>query len=206
MKLKLHYLDRSRAMRVTWLLEHIGLPYELISHKRQENMHAPEALKDIHPLGKAPLLEIDGKVITESVAMVEWIIANHAPQLAPATNSPEYAEYLQWLQFSESTAMIPLVLKFIAAREPTPPQNTLAYADSEIEKVYDYVNRQLANKRYIMGDKLTGADFALAFALIFMKMVYQGKFANIDRYLTDLSQLPSWQKAQQIEQQVLQGK
>ncbi|WP_439294834.1 glutathione S-transferase family protein [Lonepinella sp. BR2882] len=206
MKLKLHYLDRSRAMRVTWLLEHIGLPYELISHKRQENMHAPEALKDIHPLGKAPLLEIDGKVITESVAMVEWIIANHASQLAPATNSPEYAEYLQWLQFSESTAMIPLVLKFIAAREPTPPQNTLAYADSEIEKVYDYVNRQLANKRYIMGDKLTGADFALAFALIFMKMVYQGKFANIDRYLTDLSQLPSWQKAQQIEQQVLQGK
>ncbi|WP_439243349.1 glutathione S-transferase family protein [Lonepinella sp. BR2474] len=205
MILKLHYLDRSRAMRVTWLLEHIGLPYELIPHKRQENMHAPDELKAIHPLGKAPLLEIDGKVMTESVAMVEWIIANHAPQLAPAANSPEYADYLQWLQFSESTAMIPMVLKLITSREPTPPQQSLAYADHEIAQVYGFIDQQLSDKRYIMGEQLTGADFALAFPLMMLNMVYQGKFAHIQRYLAELAQLSSWQKAMQIEQQVLQG-
>ena len=99
----LHHLDQSRSFRILWLLEEIKQPYELKRYYRDSSTHlAPESLKTIHPLGKSPVLEWDGKVIAESGAIVELLIQKLAPHLAPDMDESTYVDYLQWIHFSES--------------------------------------------------------------------------------------------------------
>ncbi|HHX06303.1 MAG TPA: glutathione S-transferase, partial [Pseudomonas sp.] len=110
--IKLHHLNASRSIRILWLLEEIGQPYEIIKYQRDANSNlAPQSLKAIHPLGKSPVIELDNKVIAESGAIVELLIKRFAPELAPDQLSAEYSDYLQWIHFAESSAMLPFLLK-----------------------------------------------------------------------------------------------
>ena len=103
----LHHLDQSRSFRILWLLEEIKQPYELKKYYRDSITHlAPESLKVIHPLGKSPVIEWNGKVIIESGAIVELLIQNLAPQLAPDLEDPDYIDYLQWIHFSEAPRLV----------------------------------------------------------------------------------------------------
>ena len=114
----LHHLDQSRSFRILWLLEEIKQPYELKKYYRDPITRlAPEALKTIHPLGKSPVIEWNGKVIIESGAIIELLIQKLAPQLAPDLNDPDYVDYLQWIHFSESSAMVPYLLKIFNSIE-----------------------------------------------------------------------------------------
>jgi glutathione S-transferase len=115
----LHHLDQSRSFRILWLLEEIKQPYELKRYYRDSSTHlAPDSLKTIHPLGKSPVLEWDGKVIAESGAIVELLIQKLAPHLAPDMDESTYVDYLQWIHFSESSAMLPFLLKTFNAIAP----------------------------------------------------------------------------------------
>ncbi|MCP1659243.1 glutathione S-transferase family protein [Neisseria perflava] len=199
--IKLHHLERSRSMRILWLLEEIGVPYELVTYQRDlQTMRAPESLKKIHPLGKSPVLEIDGQTVIESGAMVELLVKHYAPRLAPAADSPEYAEYLQWLHFAESSGMFPLYFRMFGAKMPQP--NLLAqFGAGEIAAVFGYLDTQLEGKDFIVGGKLSGADFMLAFTLEFLEMLGGlAQFANLQRYFDGLRQTESWQHAAAIEQ------
>ena len=122
--IKLHHLNASRSIRILWLLEEIGVPYELVQYKRSTTTNlAPESLKAIHPLGKSPVIEIDGQVIAESGAIVESIISKYAPHLAPSEGTPEHTDYLQWIHFSESSAMLPFLLKVLTSMSYKPEPN-----------------------------------------------------------------------------------
>ena len=90
--IRLHHLNQSRSLRTLWLLEELKQPYEIISHQRDANTHlAPDSLKAIHPLGKSPVIEMDGELYAESGAIIEMLIARFAPErLRPATDSAEY--------------------------------------------------------------------------------------------------------------------
>ncbi|MDU8924917.1 glutathione S-transferase [Pasteurellaceae bacterium LIM206] len=200
--IKLHHLERSRSMRILWLLEEIGVPYELITYQRDpQTMRAPEALKKTHPLGKSPILEIDGEIIVESGAMVELLINKFAPQLAPTTNSTEYGKYLQWLHFAESTAMFPLIYRMFGAKLTEQPNILGKFADSDISCVFGYIEREIGDKQFIVGNKLTGADFMLTFTIEFLQMLGAlDQFPNIKRYYNGFNRLASWQRAMEIEQ------
>lgn len=101
MSIILHHLNASRSFRILWLLEEINQPYELKSYFRDKTTNlAPQELKNIHPLGKSPVIELNGKVIAESGAIVEILIEKFAPQLMPAKDSDSYLDYLQWVHFS----------------------------------------------------------------------------------------------------------
>ena len=105
-------MNNSRSARTLWLLEEAGLPYDLIRYQRDPVSHlAPDSPKGIRPLGKSPVLEVDGNVIVESGAIVEYLIAHCAPHLAPPADSPAFIEYLQWIHFADSSAMLPLLPK-----------------------------------------------------------------------------------------------
>lgn len=197
----LHHLNESRSIRTLWLLEEMRVPYEVKFYTRDQATHfAPEALKAIHPLGKSPVIELNGKVVAESGAITEILIERFAPHLAPARDSDEYVEYLQWLHFSESSAMLPPLLQIFMQRETSELVFLPDYARSESKKVFTYLNDQLENKDYLVGGKLSGADFMMFFvADIIQRFDSKGEYPHIKKYLLNLKTLESWKKAQAIE-------
>ncbi|WP_393969984.1 glutathione S-transferase family protein [Kluyvera intermedia] len=205
MALTLHHLNDSRSMRILWLLEEAGIEYQLVKYQRDAKTHlAPPSLKTIHPLGKSPVIELDGKVIAESGAIVEVLISRYAPHLAPATDSLEYIDYLQWIHFAESSAMLPVLLKvFGGIEKSTGTQlNFLEnYANSEFDKVFGFLDQMLASREFIQGDTLSGADFMLGFVVstAIDQLNAGDRFPNIRRYALRLKSTPAWQRAKAIE-------
>ncbi|NKI75997.1 glutathione S-transferase [Dickeya sp. CFBP 2040] len=205
MAIKLHHLNESRSIRILWLLEEAQLPYELIRYQRNPNSHlAPEELKVIHPLGKSPVVEIDGKVIAESGAIVEYIISKYAPHLAPDVQDVCYADYLQWIHFAESSAMLPVLLKVFNQFEKKSGQPLYFlddYAETEFRKVFSYLNDYLASREFIVGQRLTGADFMLGFVvqLVTERFNLGQQYPHILRYSTRLSEMPSWQRTKRLD-------
>ncbi|MCS3527066.1 glutathione S-transferase family protein [Acinetobacter johnsonii] len=203
----LHHLNQSRSFRILWLLEEIQQPYQLQRYYRDLTTHlAPASLKQIHPLGKSPVIEWDGKVIAESGAIVELLIRKLAPHLAPDINDETYIDYLQWIHFSESSAMVPFLLKTFNAME-TKQGTELVFLDQytqvEFDKVFGFLNDCLADKTFLVEDRLTGADFMMGFGLhaVIYQMQLGYRYPHIQRYVQTLTELPSWQAAMKLEQQ-----
>ena len=161
----LHHLNKSRSQRIIWLLEELGQPYEIKAYQRDAaTFLAPPELKAIHPLGKSPVIEFDGRVLAESGAITEYLIARYAAdRLAPAPDSPEYPEYLQWLHFAESSGILPLLLDMFVHKDGSPMRFLPDYAKAECAKVLGYLNEVLANRHYLVGDRLSGADIMNSF-------------------------------------------
>ncbi|MCU4330093.1 glutathione S-transferase [Acinetobacter pittii] len=206
MSIILHHLNASRSFRILWLLEEINQPYELKSYFRDKTTNlAPQELKNIHPLGKSPVIELNGKVIAESGAIVEILIEKFAPQLMPAKDSDSYLDYLQWVHFSESSAMVPYLLNIfnsIELKNGTQLKFLDQYAHTELDKVFSYLDQQLVGKKFLVGDCLTGADFMIGFVVygLINSLNIRSKYLNIEQYVKSLENLESWQKAMSIEQ------
>lgn len=205
MSLKLHHLNDSRSIRILWLLEEAELPYELIPYQRDKETHlAPAALKAIHPLGKSPVLEDNGRVVVESGAIVEHLITRYAPHLAPVANSDEYLEYLQWIHFAESSVMLPVLLKVFnqIEQDTGTTLNFLdGYADIELNKVLSYLDNHLESREYMVGSTLTGADIMMGFvvSLVIDRFGLADQYRHIQRYVSLLGSTSGWKKAQDIE-------
>jgi glutathione S-transferase len=108
-----HHLNDSRSQRILWLLEELGVPYEIKFYQRDPTTRfAPPKLKAVHPLGKAPVVTDDGRAIIESGAIIDYVIRRHGQgRLQPNPATPAYDDYVQWLHFAEGSAMLPLLLK-----------------------------------------------------------------------------------------------
>ncbi|HDY7880724.1 glutathione S-transferase [Vibrio vulnificus] len=200
----LHHLNKSRSKRIIWLLEELGVDYQVVAYQRDSvTFLAPPELKAIHPLGKSPVIEADGKVIAESGAITEYLIAKHAPlRLAPAPESAEYVEYLQWLHFAESSGILPLLLKVFLTKDGTQTQFLALYADAEINKVVGYLDQSLQGKNYLVGETLSGADIMNSFIVeIVQQFGLLEQYPNLARYADTLASHPSFVKAQALEQQ-----
>lgn len=210
MSIILHHLNASRSFRILWLLEEINQPYELKSYFRDKTINlAPQELKNIHPLGKSPVIELNGKVIAESGAIVEILIEKFAPQLMPAKDSDSYLDYLQWVHFSESSAMVPYFLNIfnsIELKNGTQLKFLDQYAQTELDKVFSYLDQQLVGKKFLVGDCLTGADFMIGFVVygLINSLNIRSKYLNIEQYVKGLENLESWKKAMSIEQNLHQ--
>ena len=203
----LHHLNASRSLRILWLLEEMGVDYQLIRYQRDSVSHlAPDSLKKIHPLGKSPVIEFEGQVLVESGAIVEYLIRRFASDLEPAFSSPDYMQYLQWIHFSESSAMVPVLLKVFTQFETQTGThlNFLAgYTQTEFNKVLGFLDSVLADKTFIVGDKLSGADFMLAFvAITVVEQLGAGEqYPHLAAYLQRLTALDSWKRAVELEHQ-----
>jgi len=206
MSIILHHLNASRSFRILWLLEEINQPYELKSYFRDKTTNlAPQELKNIHPLGKSPVIELNGKVIVESGAIVEILIEKFAPQLMPAKDSDSYVDYLQWVHFSESSAMVPYLLNIfnsIELKSGTQLKFLDQYAHAEFDKVFSYLDQQLVGKKFLVDNCLTGADFMIGFVVygLINSLNIRSKYLNIEQYVKSLENLESWKKAMSIEQ------
>lgn len=201
--IRLHHLNQSRSLRTLWLLEELGVPYEVISHQRDAKTHlAPESLKAVHPLGKSPVIEIDGQIYAESGAITELLIERFAPErLRPATDSSDYGYYLQWIDFAESSLMLPLMLELFTKKAGIDDNEFLnGYIDTEKTRLFEYLDASVKGKSFIVCDKLSGADFMLSFDLIILaKRQKLDAYPHIRQYAEQLASLDSYQRAMQLE-------
>lgn len=201
--IRLHHLNQSRSLRILWLLEELGVPYEIISHQRDADTHlAPDSLKAIHPLGKSPVIEMDGQLYAESGAITELLIERFAPErLRPATDSSDYGYYLQWIDFAESSLMLPLMLELFTKKAGIDDNEFLnGYIDTEKTRLFEYLDASVEGKSFIVGDKLSGADFMLSFDLIILaKRQKLDAYPHIKQYAEQLANLDSYQRAMQLE-------
>jgi glutathione S-transferase len=174
-----HHLNDSRSQRIIWLLEELGIPYEIKFYQRDATTRlAPPELKAIHPLGKSPVITDNGKAVAESGAIVEYILRRHGNgALQPAANSSEYDTYIEWLHYSEGSAMLPLMLHLYTTRLGDAAAPLRPRIDSEIANHLSYVNQSLNGKDYFVGGKLTGADIQMSFVGEMAKI-----FGMIDAY------------------------
>jgi len=160
-----HHLNDSRSQRVLWLLEELGVPYEIRHYARNATTRlAPPELLAVHPLGKSPVIEEDGLTVIESGAIVDYLIRHHGGgRLQPATGSRDFEVYNQWLHYAEGSAMLPLMLKLYTGRlgEAAAPLNPRI--ESELANHLGYVERSLQGRDWLVGDGLTGADIQMSF-------------------------------------------
>ena len=176
-----HHLENSRSQRVLWLLEELGLPFEVVHYKRDATtMLAPPELLAVHPLGKSPVITEGDTTVAETGAIVEYILAQHGGgRLLPAAGTPEALRYRYWLHFAEGSAMPPLLLTLIFDRIANAPMpffiKPIARGISNkvmnlmvrpnLKRQLDFMESELGRSAWFAGDALTGADIMMSFPL-----------------------------------------
>jgi glutathione S-transferase len=175
-----HHLNASRSQRVIWLLEELGVPYEVKRYERDpKTMLAPPALKAVHPLGKSPVITDGDKTIAETGTIVEYLIGTYGNgRLIPAPGTPELLRYNYWMHYAEGSAMPPLVMKLVFGKIPDSPQLpffirpiarlitkgvTESYIDPQIKNHISLWDSELAKSKFFAGPDLTGADIMMSF-------------------------------------------
>ena len=176
-----HHLNNSRSQRVLWLLEELELPYEIKRYKRDpQTMLAPTSLREVHPLGKSPVIT-DGKLtLAESGAIIEYLIERYGNgRLVPALGTLEHLRYTYWLHYAEGSAMPPLLLKLIfdqIEKNPMPffvrpiaraivSRVKSSFIEPQIAQHLDYMEAELGKSTWFTGNELTAADIQMSFPL-----------------------------------------
>ena len=196
--LKLYHAQLTRSIRILWLLEELGIPYELATVAFKPPRHSFEQNT---PTGKFPALEDDGLVLCESGAILEYLIEKYGKgRLAPPVDSPDRGPYLQWVHFAEATAFPPLGdmarhTMFLPEAERIPQ----VAADGKVraKNALDVLERALAGKEYLVGNQLSGADIMMGYFLMAARMlgVVGTEHPNISAYWERLAARPGFQKA-----------
>jgi len=197
--IKVHHLSQSRSTRILWLLEELGLEYEIISYERDAvSRLAPPELKEIHPLGKSPVIEDDGRMVAESGSIIEYLIEAYGSnsKLAPAPRTDDYWRYNHFLHFAEGSAILPLMLYLYTSRlgDAAAPLHPRIF--SEIDNHFSYLNKELEGREFLVGDDLTGADIQNTYVLENpYSMGLLDQYANLKRYVEFMHARPAYHKA-----------
>lgn len=183
--LTLHHLNDSRSQRVLWLLEELGLPFEIKHYQRNaETRLAPPELAKIHPLGKSPVITDGDTTIAESGAVVDYIIRRYGKgAMMPAPGSADYETYNEWLHYSEGSAMLPLLLNLYVGRLKEAGAPLHPRIDSELANHLGYVDGALKGREFFVGPSLTGADIQMSFV---------GEMAKVFGKLEPYPNLAAW--------------
>ena len=173
-----HHLNNSRSQRILWLLEELGVPYEVKRYERDaKTMLAPPELHAVHPLGKSPVITDGNKTIAETGAIVEYLLDTYGEgRLAPAAGTPEHLRYVYWLHFAEGSAMPPLVMTLVFSAIPArvpffirPVAKLISetvqknFLRPNIEAQLTLMESELANGGWFAGEAFTAADVMMSF-------------------------------------------
>lgn len=175
--LTLHHLNNSRSQRVLWLLEELEVPYALKLYQRDpKTMRAPPELRQVHPLGKAPVVTDGPHTVAETGAILEYILDRHDTRgLRPAPGSQAHLDYRYWLHFAEGSAMPPLVMTLVLRRVPAQLPFLLRPIGRAISKGVEkgFLGPQVAGNLALMeaalergwfaGDAFSAADVQMSF-------------------------------------------
>jgi len=161
-----HHLQNSRSQRVLWLLEEIELAYEVRRYERDpKTMLAPPELERVHPLGKAPVIEDEGRVIAETGAIVEYLVEKAGGRLGPPAKREDVLRYRHFLHYAEGSMMPPLLALLVVNRLGLLGKPARAPIQGMLDTHLDWLETELAGRAWFAGDDFTAADVMMSFPL-----------------------------------------
>ncbi|MFC7497835.1 glutathione S-transferase family protein [Enterovirga sp. GCM10030262] len=161
-----HHLENSRSQRVLWLLEELGLPYEVRRYARDpKTMLAPPELKNVHPLGKSPVIEDGGRVVAETGAIVEYLVEKAEGRLGPPPNREAVLRYRHFLHYAEGSMMPPLLALLVVGRLGMLGKPAKAPVQAMLDGHLDWLEGEIATRDWFAGDEFTAADVMMSFPL-----------------------------------------
>jgi glutathione S-transferase len=198
--LTIHHLRIGRSIFTVWLLEELELEYELKEYLRDpETMRAPPELKQIHPLGKSPVIDDDGLVLSESGAITAYLLEKHdqAGKFSPPRSDLRaWAEYTQWLHYPEGSVFTPLMMKMLSLRSGEPQPLLDGFGDPEIALHFGHITNKLGDNEFILGDSFSGADFGVSYMVGMAQALGQLEpYPALAAYLQRNQGRPAFQRA-----------
>jgi glutathione S-transferase len=198
MTLIVHHLNNSRSQRILWLMEELGLDYEIKHYQRDAvtNLAPPELLA-VHPLGKSPMLEEDGRVIIESGAITEYLCERHGgAALVPPRGSDDHIRHLELLHFAEGSAMTPVLLALYTSRLGEAAAPLGPRIAEQLESHFHYMEQIIRPSGHFIGDRLSAADIMLSFpAEIAIAQGHAATKPKLAAFVTAMHARPQWQTA-----------
>ncbi|MEH2009588.1 MAG: glutathione S-transferase [Nostoc sp.] len=169
-----HHLNNSRSQRVLWLLEELGIEYEIKFYERDpKTMLAPESLRQIHPLGKSPVITDANLTIAESGAIIEYLVDHYGNgRLVPASSTPEHLRYTYWLHYAEGSAMPLLLMQLVLNNFGAGDSSVVSgFIAPQIKLHFDYIEGELRKSTWFTGEEFTAADIQMSFPVELIAMV-----------------------------------
>jgi glutathione S-transferase len=198
MTIILHHLNNSRSQRILWLLEELAVPYELRTYQRDAVTNlAPPELKTVHPLGKSPLLEVDGRIIEESGAIVQYLCEHFGGGAwLPAPGTDDALRHLELMHFAEGSAMTPILLNLYVSSLGEAGAPLRPRIDDQLGAFFGYLDSILRPSGHFIGDDWTGADVMLSFPAEVAVMQGMGeKYPKLAAFVAAAHARPAWQAA-----------
>ena len=208
-----HHLENSRSQRILWLLEELGVEYEIQRYARDKTTNlAPPELFQVHPLGKSPVITDGDVTVAESGLIVEYLVEKFDDgKLAPPSESPEHLRMRYWLHYAEGTLMPLLLLELMLGRIESSPVPFFikpvtkgiaskardAYSGPNVKRNIEYLENCLAETGWFCGDTLTAADIMLSFPLeaAAARIGFSDKQPNLAAFLAKIKARPAYQRA-----------
>lgn len=208
-----HHLNNSRSQRVLWLLEELGLEYEIKSYQRDpKTMLAPDSLRQVHPLGKSPVISDGELTVAESGAITEYLVERYGlGRLAPAPGTPERLRYTYWLHYAEGSAMPPLLLKLVFDRIEAGPMPFFvkpfaraiaqraksSFVQPQIDRHLDYMEAELVKHPWFAGEEFSAADIQMSFPIeaAAARAGLNASRPNLMSYLERIHSRPAYKRA-----------
>lgn len=198
--LTIHHLVIGRSVFTVWLLEELGIEYQLEPYHRLETRRAPPELREVHPLGKSPVIVDEGRTIAESGAIATYLLETYDPEhrlSPPPSDRDRWVQFIQWLHYPEGSAFAPLSLVLLSASTPEPmPQLVRDFASGEVTLHLDFIEAALQGHDYILGNEFSAADIGLGYIVaLAARLKLLETRAVLTDYLSRLQQRPAFQRA-----------
>ena len=209
----LHHLENSRSQRILWLLEELGVEYEIKRYERDKKTSlAPLNLLAIHPLGKSPVITDGDLTIAESGAIIEYLVNQYDDgRLLPAAGTPEHMDYIYWMHYAEGTFMPLMIVSLIMSRIETAPMPFFVkpvargivskvrggYLSPNIKRNLEFTNATLGNSTWFCGNEMTAADIQMSFSLeaAEVRTDLEKQYPNLKSFLERVRARPAYQAA-----------
>jgi glutathione S-transferase len=210
-----HHLEHSRSQRVLWLLEELGLPYEIKHYKRDpKSSLAPAELRQVHPLGKSPVITDGATTVAESGAIVEYLVERHGGgRLRPAAGTDAELRYRYWLHFAEGSAMPPLLFTLVCDRVKSAPMPFFVkpiargiadrvmsgFVTPNLQRQLDFMESELGRRPWFAGDEFSAADVQMSFPVeaAAQRAGLDGRRPKLMDFLKRIHARPAWKRARE---------
>lgn len=208
-----HHLNNSRSQRILWMLEELGVPYEIKHYQRDaKTMLAPSALKAVHPLGKSPVITDGTRTIAESGVIVDYLAHTYGQgQWSPPAGSDAYWQYQYFMHYAEGSLMPPLLLRLVFSKIGSTPMPFLVkpivqqvvkktnqqFISPQLKLHLDFLESELSKRDWFVGDQISAADIQMSFPLeaAAARGGLDQRYPKLAAYLAKIRARPAYQRA-----------
>ncbi len=208
-----HHLNNSRSQRILWMLEELDLPYEVKRYQRDaKTMLAPDSLRQVHPLGKSPVITDGALTIAESGVIIDYLAHTYGdPAARPAPGSQQWIDYNYWLHYAEGSLMPFLLLRLVFEKIKTSPmpffvkpvakgiadKTAKQFINPQLHNHLDFIEAHLGKNQWFLGDELSAVDFQMSFPLeaALARGIVGRNRPNIANYVKRYQARPAYQRA-----------